>query len=417
MKTPLFGRENRSILHETVNRVARNLRIRIRMDEESLLASAEKHTGLRDWGNDDFREPFRVLLASLEQDADPTPVARLLTRRNIVQRLASRLRIEDYRRRNPEVSAVQIPDPIVITGLPRTGTTFLHRLLAQDPENRTLQLWEMTNPVPPPAPDSYGTDPRRVQHRRIYATGLRALFSAAGRNRLKSIHESGPDDPEECLTLLQNSFLCPSFYLHDEVTGYFRWLQNQDPTPAYRYYRLQLQVLLSRFSNQRLIVKSPVHLGWLGAMFEVFPGARILWTHRPLLSTLPSACSHAAFFRGFRSDSFDPGGVGEFRARLSECEIEQACRVRDSGRERSFLDISFRRLTSHPLEVVERIYKFVGASLSQETRGKMEAWIHHQVRQRSHFSHAYSIENFGLSKSLIEGRFASYETRFREFLE
>src|SRR5262249_39705110 len=241
------------------------------------------------------------LVQSIEREARLSFVGRLAAREDLTRMLMNRLRIERDRQRHPDIAAEQIRRPLFITGLPRSGSTFLHGLLAQDPASRVPLHWELRSPSPPPQRETYGTDPR------IEAAGrqLRWFFRLAP--DFAKIHPIDACMPRECVIMLSHSFLsfqCSSTWF---VPSYQAWLEQQDLTPAYRCHRKFLQHLQWRCRGERWVLKAPPHLPGLRALFATYPDADVLLTPPdPLEAVASVARLHAALRPTFRHPAAPP---------------------------------------------------------------------------------------------------------------
>ncbi|MCW5869805.1 MAG: sulfotransferase [Candidatus Eremiobacteraeota bacterium] len=224
------------------------------LDEEEMLATARRRTGLRDFGADTFREPLRVLLRAWKEEAGLSPLGRWLVRQEGLLRLCNRLRIQDTLQRYPQILDFPLQKPLVITGLPRSGTTLLHNLLSQDPQARPLLFWEGRRPAPPPSPDNYRNDSRVARSRWELRGGMAIIPEVV------KAHWAESDAPAECNGLFQNSFMSPLFGVMASLPNYGQWLLACDPLPAYREYRRQLQLLGWNFPGRRWVLKAPAHM-------------------------------------------------------------------------------------------------------------------------------------------------------------
>ncbi len=379
------------------------------LDPARLMAEARRRTGLEDFGDAAFRPALERLLEACEREAQLSHLGRRFLRWELSVRLQNRLTIHDWLRRRPEILAQPLPAPLFILGLPRTGTTLLQRLLAQDPATRTLRAWELWRPAPPPGetPDSR---PRRL--RRTQQAYRRMFLSPAGLERLLTMHPHDATSVDEEWPLLQNTFRAWIFGYQHRIPSYRVWLECQDGRIAYRELRRQLQLLTWRHARPRLVLKSPSHLASLAALFAVFPGARAVWLHRPLVPVVTSASLLTFLARRERSDHATPAAVGAEVLAVCKSYVQRALRVRPEHEARVF-DIDFRRLVRTPLAVVEELYAWWGTPLSPEARSAMEAWLareHRPDRGRLRPSPA----DFGLDPAEIRATFPAYRARFAE---
>ncbi len=385
--------------------VAGRAGLRPSLEAEDLLAAARRATGLDDFGDPWFREPLDVLLRSLEDEAALHPFGRAVMRGRLAGMLANRLRVEAVVRAHPEIERIPIARPIVIAGLQRTGTTLLHRLLAADPRARSLAAWEALHPAPLDGEGRHGSR-RRRRAARMSERGLRWISP-----QFFAVHPVEADAPEEDVLLLDHCFTsqAPEATLH--VPGYASWLERRDLVPAYRYLARLLRVLLWQRPGAHWVLKTPHHMEYLAELFEVFPDALVVQTHRDPHATTGSFCSMVAHGRGIFSDRVDPREVGRHWLRKVRRMIDRSLAVRDARDGRSFVDVSYYDLVADPLGEVRRIYDAAGLELTAEAVRAMTALLAHQ-KQDKHGRHVYRTRDFGLSQALVEETFADYRSRF-----
>jgi hypothetical protein len=280
------------------------------LDPDELCASARRRTGFDDFGDDAWREPFEVLVRSLEQEAELHPFGRLMTRNDLLIWLEARLGIEAAFRAHPEIDDEQIDRPLVIAGLSRSGTSILFELLAQDPRLGSPRHWEMVFPYPPPEAARYASDPRieRCQHLITQWSRVAPSFAA--------IHEMDARLPNECVIAQAASFVSEYIPLLFQVPSYQHWLATRaDWRASYAYYRRILKLLQWRNPRTRWLLKAPSHLNQLPTLFEVFPDAALLMTHRDPIRAQASVVDLAGTIYWMRSDR--PMRVEAFEGLLS----------------------------------------------------------------------------------------------------
>jgi hypothetical protein len=380
------------------------------LTEESLLSAAQRRTRLSDWGNESFRIPLRILLESLEKEANLNFVGRSLLRQYCIHLLVNRLRLQEDFKRHPEILQVPIQRPLFILGLPRTGTTLLHNLLSQDPSSRWLHLWELNSPSPPPEPETHETDPRieaakKVVNRlKFLAPKHSAAFSA--------VHYLNPEGPEECNQLFEHEFASILFELRANVATYSAWLETQDMVTPYRFYRQQLQLLGWHWSGDHWVLKAPAHLLLnLDALLAVFPDACIVQTHRDPLKILPSACSLYAMSRGIYTDRVDLRAISEHVLNRLANGLERGMQVRESALAEQFYDVNYSTLVQDPIGTVRQLYEYFGYKFSPRMEENLNRWISENP-QHKHGIHRYSLEQFGLEPEVVNRRFVNYRQRF-----
>lgn len=381
-----------------------------KLTEESLLSAAQHQTGLSDWGDERFRIPLRMLLESLDKEANLNFIGRSFIEQRCIQLLVNRLRIQDDFKHFPEILQVPIRRPLFILGLPRTGTTLLHNLLSQDPASRWLSLWELESPSPPPEPDTRKTDPRIKNVEKVVKI---YNFLAP---QLATAHYVNPNGPEECNTLFEHEFVSTLFELRAHVPSYSEWLTAHDMVAPYVYYRQQLQLLGWRCPGDHWVLKAPAHLLSLDALLNVFPDACIIQTHRDPLKVLPSICSLCAMVRGIYTDNVDLNSVGEHWLNRLANGLEREMQVRESANSAQFYDVNYSALLRDPIGTVRQIYDYFGYPFSTRMEENLNYWISENP-QHKHGVHRYSLEQFGLNPGVVNSRFANYRERFNISVE
>lgn len=369
----------------------------VQLSEDALIAAAQKKAQLFDWGGDSFRIGLKVLLASINEEANLSLTGRLLLRRYITDLLVNRLQIQATLKQYPEILAVPISRPLIITGLPRTGTTFLHRLLAQDSQFRYLRLWELLQPCPPPDLANADTDDR-IKKTQAFAQKYEKVAPP-----FATAHLIGAQLPEEGNHLLEHAFTNFLFSLRAHAPTYEAWLRDQDMRSPYQYYRQQLQ-LLSWRSPGRWLLKAPFHLRNLEALVSVFPDACIVQTHRDPCTVVPSICSLVAIFRNIFTEAPDLDVVGQDALGIVAHAHASGRQFRVRNPAIKICDVNYADLVGDPLSVVNGIYSFWGEQLHPEAADKMQRWLIENP-QHKHGVHRYSLEQFGLSEVDVQERF------------
>jgi hypothetical protein len=379
------------------------------LDEESIVAEARAKAGLEDLGDEGFREPLRRLLRSLDEEAALSPTGRATQRARLVESLVTRLMTEDHIRRHPEILDEAIEAPLVIVGLARTGTTMLHRLLGSGGDFQVARWWEVRYPAPFPGSDWRRDDPRiPAAHEEVRITLEMVPMLAA-------IHPWDPEGADEEIMLLEHSFLSHVPESAANVPSYRAWLEEQDLTPAYRYLDrllrfLQWQKKESGRGGGRWVLKTPFHLGYVDTLFEVFPGARVIQTHRDPLQTIPSAASMYRSLWELNSEAVDPLEVGRQVRERFAWSLTRCMRSRERVAADRFLDVDYREVQKDPLIQVERIYAWLGRELSPEAEERMRAWLVENARDKR-APHRYTLEEFGYTEEGLRRDFAEYRSR------
>jgi hypothetical protein len=366
----------------------------VRLDEATLVARATRETGLADFGDDRFRVPLRRLLDAFEREAALTVLGRLIARTDVVRLLANRLRMVDAHARNPEIGDAEIRAPIFVVGLPRTGTSILHELLAQDPANRVPMTWEVMHPWPAPERATYETDPRIAAVEKHFA-GVDRLIPG-----FKTMHPMGARLPQECVALTAHDFATMLFSTTHHVPGYQAWLDGADLRWVYASHRRQLQYLQWKCPAERWVLKSPGHLWALDALLAVYPDARIVQTHRDPLQVIASLASLVTLLRS----------LAEWTARLAD-GLARATAVRDrlpAGAR--VLDVQFAELMRDEVAMVRRIYAHFDLGLSGEVEALMRRFLTENPREK-HGRHRYTLAAAGLDEPTERRRYAAYQER------
>lgn len=376
--------------------------------EKDLLEVGRRQAGLNDFGDPSFLEPLRRLIESLGTEARLNPVGRLATRYDLIRLLVNRLRMEEDRKRNPGIAEEEIRRPIIITGLPRTGTTLLHNLLALDPASRVLLTWETMVPSPPPEVATYRTD-RRIDLVDRQIGWFHRLIK--GFNR---IHPVGARLPEECLMIFSHSFLSYQFETTHRLPSYLDWLEVQDLRPAYEVHRRFLQHLQWRCPGERWVLKAPAHMFDFEAMFSAYPEACVVMTHRNPIDVTASNASLTATLRSAFSDDVDPFEVGPECSRRWAEAIGRALHSRDRGcapAER-FLDLYYTDLLADPVAAVRMVYTRFDLPFPEGLKERIHEFLHQNPKDQFG-KHHYSLEEFGLNLEEETRRYAIYRERFR----
>ncbi|WP_085663730.1 MULTISPECIES: sulfotransferase [unclassified Pseudomonas] len=379
------------------------------LDTEQLLAAAlQRNPGLTDFGDPSFRAGLEALVADINRQGKLSATGGPLFAERLIESLGSRLVLEDYLKRYPEILQEQIQDPVVIVGLPRTGTTMLHRVLAQDPRFYTPAWWEVRYPAPLRDAQAGKVDPRIDMARREVAMMIEAM------PELLTMHPLDAELCDEEVVLMEHSFLS-AMYAYANVPDYTDWLGTQDQAPAYLYLKKQLQFLQWQKRQrgvvaQRWVLKAPHHTHAMDTLFKVFPSARIIQTHRDPLETIPSMSSFAHTIWGVFSDEADPRQAAKIWSAKFAKGLKDALAVRDSLPDDHFLDVWYLDAVAKPLEVIQKIYPFIGMELTTEIEAQMRNWLADSSRDKR-AAHEYSMEKMGLRRDQLEQDFAAYRAR------
>jgi hypothetical protein len=360
---------------------------------DDLMATAVAETGLDDFGDDSFREGLEILVRALDEEARLNATGEAFLYPRIVGHLAQRLQVEDWYRRHPEIDEVPIDAPLFGVSLPRTGSTALSFLLAQDPEVRYLRMWESGQPCPPPSTVD-GPDPR-IGHTGLDEAGTKAHVPA---------DEHGP---MECLELMSLDFKSQIFQAFAQIPSYSEWFVDADLTSAYLYERRVLRLLQWGEAPRPWRLKSPAHVLSLDALDRVFPDARFVMTHRDPTDVMLSVCDVYADIVGVFTDDMDREYLGRLNVGQWSTGMQRVLAFRDGGADHRFYDIDFRAMQADPIGEVRGLYEWLGEPVSNAFESGMRQWWEQNAASREPSVKA-SPEEFGLDLDAVRPLFADY---------
>jgi Sulfotransferase family len=384
----------------------------IEFDVDGLLDDARQATGLSDFGTDDFLEALAVAARSLDTEARLSPSGRLGQRAGIVGHLTQRLLLEEWIRRHPEILDERIEPPVVIVGLPRTGTTMLFRMLSVSPGLTAPLHFEARRPTPPLDWDfRHANDPRVAE-----AKAAIAAMNAAAPD-LISIYPFEALAPEEDIFISAASFRTTSTQSGARVPSFEAWLAEADRLPLYRFLERNLQLLQWQrrrttppVEPARWLLKTPDHLHGLDALLTTWPEAKVIQTHRDPVQTIPSICNFIRTLHSLATDEVDDAGIGDAWSSMFARSAQRAMAVREDGPDR-FFDVWYDDTVHAPRKVAAEVFAFLGRSLDEDAWSEMERW-RDENRREARPAHEYSLEQFGLSPERIEREFADYRQRY-----
>ncbi|WP_067547265.1 sulfotransferase family protein [Nocardia crassostreae] len=365
---------------------------------EDLHASATKVCGLDDFGSDDHHEALGVLLESYQRDAGLTELGSKMSRYFLRGALVARALSEASWQAHPGYAETPVQRPIFVTGLPRTGTTALHRLLAADPQHQALEMWLAEFPQPRPPRDSWAENP-------IY----QQIDAGFAQHRVENpefmgLHYMSAADVEECWQLLRQTAKSISYESLAYLPTYSQWLRQQDWTNAYVRHRRNLQ-LIGLGDSRRWVLKNPSHLFALDALMSVYPDALIIQTHRDPVTIVGSSCSlseHAA--RGW-STTFTRERIGATQLELWSRGLREFTTARAKYNPDQFLDIQFEDLRADPMGTVEKIYGQFGLEFTAPARAAMLSLDEESKSGDRKPAHRYSLADYGLTEDQVKAEF------------
>jgi Sulfotransferase family len=368
--------------------------------DDDLIAAAMAQTGLGDFGGDSFREGLEILVRSLCDEARLNAASEAFLYRRIAGHLAQRLLVEDWYRRNPQIDDVPIERPLIGLGLPRTGSTALSFLLAQDPAVRYLRQWESTQPCPPPSTVD-GPDPR-------IGSGTRETVGT------RDHVPSAANGPMECLDLMALDFKTPIFEAFARVPSYSSWLLDTDLTSTYLYERRVLKLLQWGEPVRPWRLKSPVHILFLDHLDRAFPDARFVMTHRDPTDVILSVADVYADIAGVFTDHLDRHYLGQLNVEHWSIGMNRALEFRDSGAGDRFYDIDFRAMQADPIGEVSGLYAWLNEPVTEEFESAMRRWWAENGENREPGTHP-APETFGLDLAQVRPLFTEYVVRSKDW--
>jgi Sulfotransferase family len=378
------------------------------LSSASLVDQARVATGLDDFGEDSWREGLERLLDSLRGEARLSEMGEQIAAAMIVNDLTSRLRVTDWHERCPEIGAAPIPPPVVVLGQPRTGTTILFDLLAQDRRLRAPLTWEVANPHPPPETATYATDPR------IAESEAAAEMTELVNPGFRAVHPSGALRGQECVVITSGDFRSMTFPTVFRVPSYMRWLISEaDMASAYRYHRRFLQLLQWRHPGERWVLKTPAHTWCLPALFAAYPDATIVQTHRDPLKVVASVASLTEHLQRMVSGQTTIPAQAEEWVDYLALGNERSVTAREDGTvpPDQAVDLLFRDLMTDPFAAIADLYADMGLEYTAEADAGMRAFLAAHPADE-HGTHTYSFAATGLDQDEVRARMQRYETYF-----
>ena len=366
-------------------------RRRVKLDTDSLMADARKKTGLADFGDDHFREPLGVLLRALREEAPLSAFGRLVARHFLTQMLVGRLRLEQLYREHPEIDDEVIERPIIVAGLPRTGTTHLFNLLSQDASLRWMPYWETLEPFPDPAEKRRkdGRDPRikRGEGTLKFLEWIMPLFPA--------MHEFTPEGPHEEIQLLAMDFTSVLFESSWHIPSYGEWYMQADRAPAYAFLKRCLKALQFLRRKERWLLKTPEHLMNLGALVREFPDATFVQTHRDPLRITASLSVMITYGARMQQRGADPYAIARYWAARTEDFLRASVQDRHLLPADQVIDVKFDDFMADMKGTVRQVLEHAGRAWTLETEQAIVRFV--AENPRGHYGLVdYRLQDLGV---------------------
>jgi len=373
-----------------------------RMFATDLIETAKRRCRLDDFGEGDFFEALSRLLESCQDEARLNLIGKIALKTDVLEILCARLKIERDRQLYPNITRQEIREPLFIVGLPRSGTSVLHRLLSADPEHRCPLMWEVRSPSPP----TRAHEKRRIQR----ATQSCNFFNWLAPT-FRHAHTVGAEVPQECVSLMTPTFLSDQFDAMYYVPSYRAWFFRQDLRPAYEYHQRFLQHLQFRRAARRWILKAPTHMFAMPALLAVYPDALFVQTHRTPVDAMASVSSLVTILRSAFSDAVDPFIVCREAIDYWSQTMNKFLRERDRLANNRICDLQYDEIRRGPIRAVRRIYEYFGWSLSHEAERRMRVLVSSQAKRQS-ANHRYDLSQFGARADEVLNAFSPYCQRF-----
>jgi hypothetical protein len=380
----------------------------VSLKEDVVIAAARQRTGLSDFGSDDFRERLRVWLAAADEDAELNALGRLTVFGTCVRVLANRLRLEDLLLRHPEIRDIEIRAPIIIAGLPRSGTTHLVNLISADTRLRSLPYWESLEPYPAPedVAGADGIDPRLARCRQIYERQDLIL------PLLRAMHHMTPEHVHEEIEVQELDVSTYNLEWYARVPRWRDYYLAHDQRPHYAYLNKALQALQWLRGPDRWVLKSPQHLEQLAPLIETFPDATVVLTHRDPVSVIRSAITMLAYGARIRRTRVDTHDIADYWIDRIERLLAACVRDRDRLPATQSIDVLFHEFMADDVAMVERIYALAGLPMTDDARARLDAFMA-EHRRGQHGQVIYDLErDFRIDPVELRRRFEFYLRRF-----
>jgi len=381
----------------------------VTMSEEAVLGAAQGATGLSDFGADDFRERLAVWLRSFDADKGLGPLGRKMAFDHMVRSARNRLKVEDVIKRHPEILELEMPRPIIVSGLPRSGTTHLVNLLSTHPGLRSMALWEGNEVVPAPDEMTWESSEANPRYRRSHEvwrifSNIMVHWSVMHEQAPGYVHEEGE------LHCLDFSSYFPDWWAR--VRPWQQYYFDHDQTPHYAYARKAMQVMSWLHGPNRWVMKSPQNMENLPALFNVYPDATVVITHRDPISVLQSSITLMAYADRIRRTDMNLPDLVAYWADRIERLLHQCVRDRDTLPQDQVTDIMFHEYMADERGTVAKVCEMADLDLSAEAERRVGQYLQDNPRGK-HGRVVYDlIGNFGVDIAALRRRFQFYYDRF-----
>ena len=384
------------------------------LNPTSLIQAAQEKTGLQDYAAEEFLPFLQRLCSALREEACLSDVGVDTQAQRLVEIIAGRMQVEDYYHRYSEIDDEVIEPPLVITGLPRTGSTFLQRLIANDSRFLAVFFWESRFPAP--FVDEHVENPVA----RIEAAKAEVAAMLKAVPELASVHPLDAEAADEEILMLEQSLCSTNSQAFVNIPSFAEWQEQQDQAIGYRYLKkllkfLQWQKRQRGAQGQRWILKTPHHVHCIDTLVDTFPGVQIIQTHRNPLQTMPSITSFNYFLFQLYSDQVDPLVVARAWNNKWIKGLKYCLKFRATHPETEFLDVAYAETVKDPLNVLRQVYQFAGLELTDAVLSSADAFLQANDRSKRP-AHEYSAEKFGLTESGLRQQYQFYCDNYANYI-
>ena len=372
------------------------------LDSKQIINAAKNQTNLEYFGNPLFLEGFECLVQSINEEADLNDIGMEAQQHRLIGILANLLRIENACIQHPEILTEEIKSPVVIVGLPRTGSTMTHRLLASDPRHTAMLWWEGRYP----AMLDNEVRGHPIERMEMGKAEVEAVMQASP--EALTIHPWDYKGADEEILLLEHTFFSTVPESFMRLPTYSKWVESQDHIHAYAQLKIMLKYL--QWQNpgrdkKRWVLKSPHHLGFIDKLLNIFPDSKVIQTHRDPLKTVPSFCSMCSNLFEPLTNSYDKNEIGHHWAHKLAKVLNHCMEISNLNQE-NFLNLEFKKMIKDPILEMEEVYMFIDEDFTDQAENAMNAWK--EENQHEMGAHQYSLEEFGLESSFIDSYFSEY---------
>lgn len=381
---------------------------------DDVLKLAAQRTGLSEVDSDSWREGLQLIVDEVNGSPAFTPFGRERILTDATDALARRLQVHAYIQEHPEVLDAPVERPLIVLGMPRTGTTVISYLLDQDPARRSLLHWQCVHPIPPATTETLRTDPRCL----ALLDEQRTILEMVTQAKVALPHWEDADGPTEDMFIHNQDFKGLSWDSFLSTSRYAEWLFHEtDMTTTYEYQKRYLQVLQSTAPGAWSL-KMPSHSVHIDALLKVFPDARLIWAHRDPYKATGSLCNLWKLPKGMvlHPEAIDPNALGRNAMAQMRYHVERPLRARDRIGDDRFFHMYYHEMMRDPMDVMRRIYEWADEPLTAETEALMRNWLAGHPQDRFALN-AYTLDEYGLTVERLEPVFAEYLDTFDIELE